>query len=145
MVPSVYPWAPYVAQPLSDPELLTVLDVLVEKIKGVMQETALQWTRELVLLFKVRAEVGEWLYILLAPIWAHKHQACEGSAESGSKRRKGEGGHPEVAGVPAPSCNLPTEDEQRDQKVAKHDDMVVPIHLWNEHMRGSRVKISDGT
>lgn len=75
------------------------LDVPAEKIKGAKLEMAHQWTRELVLPFKVRVEVSEWLYRLLAPSQHRKRQAYEGSPESDSKRRKEEGGDPEVAGT----------------------------------------------
>ena len=67
VVPMVYPWAPQVARPLSNPELLTALDVPATKIKGAGPDMAQRWAKEITLPFKVRAEVSEWLYSLLAP------------------------------------------------------------------------------
>lgn len=103
----VYPWAPYVARQLSDPELLTALDVPAEKIKGAGPEIAHRWTRELTLPFKVRAEVSKWLYASLTPIRTPKCPACKEPAETSSKRQKAEMGHPEVVSTTPLSYNLP--------------------------------------
>jgi hypothetical protein len=125
--------------------LLAALDVPAQRIKGARPELKRGWAKELSLPFKVRAEVCEWLYTLLAPPRRPKRPAGTEISEVGVKRHKEEKKTLEVADSPWSSGSKPPlKDEYQDQKAAKHDDAAVPVHLWNERVRrGSRVTLSD--
>lgn len=158
LAPSVTTKSEYVERLLTTGELLAALDVPGERVKGAGKEAAERWKEELKLPFKVRGEVCEWLYELLAsPAVA----ATGGGASDysnprkrriemteGSPQHKRPWADPELTstGTGASLTEEPhKKDTQANQKAAKHDDAEVPVSLWNERARaGSGVMLTDG-
>ena len=68
VVPTVYPTCPYAEHHLSGSKLLAALDVLGGQVKAASAAQQQTWSWELVLPFKVRAAVFEWVYHLLGPL-----------------------------------------------------------------------------
>ena len=147
--PTVYPARPYVQRRLEDKELLLALDVPGTRKRGADADTLRGWRAELSLPFKVRHAVGEWVQRSAAP---HRKRRLDSPRLPAAKRsaahhpptettREGESlevleGRGEVKAFLA--------DEHADQKVAKHDDAEVPVHLWNDRVRaGSCVILQD--